>query len=67
MPKKPMAYPVVIGLRLRPMDMERLEQLCERTHRGRGDLLRHLLALAEETGLSDLALAGGVSMPTGHK
>jgi len=57
-----MTYPVIIGVRLRPEDVVKLDTLCQRTHRPRADLLRLLITRAEETGLEDVRLAGDIGL-----
>lgn len=54
--RRAMHYPVIVGLRLRPEDVQRLDELCRRTHRARADLLRMLIGQAEATGMSDVRL-----------
>lgn len=62
-----MHYPVIVGLRLRPEDVQKLDALCERTHRLRSDLIRLLIARAEETGIGDIRLTAdsGAGTPAG--
>ena len=48
---RPTTYPMVVGLRLRAEDLDRLDALCKRTHRPRADLMRLLISQAELTGL----------------
>lgn len=52
-----MNYPVIVGLRLRVEDVQKLDALCQRTHRLRSDLIRLLITRAEETGIGDIRLA----------
>jgi hypothetical protein len=49
-------YPVVVGVRLKAADVEKLDRLAEQTFRGRGDLLRLLIARAVSTPGFDVVL-----------
>jgi len=53
------AKSVIVGVRLSPTDVARLDALCARTCRSRANLMRVLLAQAEALPTPDVVIQGG--------
>jgi hypothetical protein len=49
----------VVGLRLTPDDLKKLDELSRRTFRGRSDIIRLLLSQAELHSTPDILLVAG--------
>jgi predicted transcriptional regulator len=47
-------YPVTVRMPL--ADVAKLDRIAHKTHRTRANLIKHLVALADETGLQDVRL-----------
>ncbi len=57
MPRHPLKYPKIVGVRLSLEDGTKLRQLCHATQKPPGELLRTLIRLAQPTDLPPVRFA----------